>query len=461
MRQVIDSLWTYHILFGAAGVLALVFLWRGLFHDRARGRPRCLRCGYDMQVTGGRACAECGWTARRPNDPLRTRRHARPTVIGLLLLTLTTHGLTGINVRQRIHASGEKWYVAIVPTSGYLLAWPALSEAQRDSAYRRVADGGAWQWQTALVADHLADTLKFTPARVNRSEFDRLVVLLKYTGPRDAALQPLLDAMREKDPVIQQQAALALVAYGPRAEPALTDIITRLGREWYGNDTLDAFAKLAVAIGPLAEARWTDWRDIYRGTAPDQDPYSVWNAARNVGPIMASLNRRRALDEFIDALPRSPVRELAEEHLRQYSRDAEDVRHVQTRLRDCLKHDDWTVRAAAVRLLARLHPVTDETIEAIAPLLMDTHSGPRIEAIAAILCLGRKHVDQAAELLPKYFDPSNGRASMFCDALYFYFHTGRVAEVAVKHVSDIAYGHSNAGIRQSALRIMTMTGYGT
>ena len=61
------------------GIIAMaVMLWfmaRALFADKARGRPRCLRCAHPFVESQGLTCTECGWTARRPGDLLRTRRH--------------------------------------------------------------------------------------------------------------------------------------------------------------------------------------------------------------------------------------------------------------------------------------------------------------------------------------------------------------------------------------------------
>jgi hypothetical protein len=61
------------------GIIAVaVMLWfvvRALFADKARGKPRCLRCAHPFVESQGLTCTECGWTARRPSDLLRTRRH--------------------------------------------------------------------------------------------------------------------------------------------------------------------------------------------------------------------------------------------------------------------------------------------------------------------------------------------------------------------------------------------------
>ena len=73
---------------GVIAVLVAGFIARALFSDRARGRPRCHRCGYDFEGVEGLTCPECGWTARTPADLLRTRRHWFKAIVGVTLLIL-------------------------------------------------------------------------------------------------------------------------------------------------------------------------------------------------------------------------------------------------------------------------------------------------------------------------------------------------------------------------------------
>src|SRR6266478_5076995 len=64
------------ILWSSLGLslgLILVALWAIAIGDRARGRPRCPRCWYDMTGAPSPTCPECGHTARNPGDLLRAR----------------------------------------------------------------------------------------------------------------------------------------------------------------------------------------------------------------------------------------------------------------------------------------------------------------------------------------------------------------------------------------------------
>jgi ribosomal protein L37E len=78
------------------GIIALaVMLWfmiRALFADKARGKPRCLRCGHPFVESQGLTCTECGWTARRPGDLLQTRRHWGKAgfALAVMLISATT-----------------------------------------------------------------------------------------------------------------------------------------------------------------------------------------------------------------------------------------------------------------------------------------------------------------------------------------------------------------------------------
>jgi len=67
--------WQPWVIGGIAVAVMMWFVVRALFADKARGRPRCLRCGHPFIESQGLICTECGWTARRPADLLRTRRH--------------------------------------------------------------------------------------------------------------------------------------------------------------------------------------------------------------------------------------------------------------------------------------------------------------------------------------------------------------------------------------------------
>ncbi len=70
-------------------LLALVlmwYVWRALFGDRPRSGPRCLKCNHPFTESQDLTCVECGWTARRPSDLTKPRRHWFQAVLGVVLL---------------------------------------------------------------------------------------------------------------------------------------------------------------------------------------------------------------------------------------------------------------------------------------------------------------------------------------------------------------------------------------
>ena len=78
--------WQPWVIGGIAATLILWYVYRSLFGDRARGKPRCLRCAHPFTPEQNLVCTECGWTASTSRDLLRTRRHWGKAFLGLLIL---------------------------------------------------------------------------------------------------------------------------------------------------------------------------------------------------------------------------------------------------------------------------------------------------------------------------------------------------------------------------------------
>ncbi len=78
--------WQPWVIGISAVAVMLWFMVRALFGDKARGRPRCLRCAHPFVESQGLTCTECGWTARRADDLLRTRRHWGKAGFALVIL---------------------------------------------------------------------------------------------------------------------------------------------------------------------------------------------------------------------------------------------------------------------------------------------------------------------------------------------------------------------------------------
>lgn len=100
---------TYLWAFSGASGLGALLLLRGVWWDRARGRPRCPRCWYLMIGAPSSRCPECGHLARRERDLYRTRRSRPLIALGALLLLVLPAGLA-VKAYERIaEALKPRW----------------------------------------------------------------------------------------------------------------------------------------------------------------------------------------------------------------------------------------------------------------------------------------------------------------------------------------------------------------
>ncbi len=98
-------------------LLGAVVLHVAAFRDRARGRPRCPKCWYDMTGSRGFVCPECGHDAARPRNLYRTRRHGARVLLGALLI------VSGLSLGA-VPTVQEQGWSALIPTSALMLVLP-------------------------------------------------------------------------------------------------------------------------------------------------------------------------------------------------------------------------------------------------------------------------------------------------------------------------------------------------
>jgi hypothetical protein len=108
------SLW---IVVATSGLMGGVFVWCGLWRDRARGRMRCPRCWYDMSGVINLTCPECGTVHAHTRSLARTRRHWPAVVLGCALLI----GAVAASAAGRIRDG--RW-VRYLPTEALILLTP-------------------------------------------------------------------------------------------------------------------------------------------------------------------------------------------------------------------------------------------------------------------------------------------------------------------------------------------------
>jgi hypothetical protein len=107
--------WLYWTIGGVLALVAIVFAWRAVFRDRARGRFRCPKCWYDLTAPEGAApvlpvtCSECGRVTREARRLDRTRRRWGRVVVALVMVGASC----AIAVYPSVHRNG---WASLVPT---------------------------------------------------------------------------------------------------------------------------------------------------------------------------------------------------------------------------------------------------------------------------------------------------------------------------------------------------------
>lgn len=214
--------WQPWVIGGIAVLVMLRYVVRALFSDRARGRPRCLRCGHPFVESQGLTCTECGWTARRPSDLLRTRRHwgKAATAIAILIVAAVAVRLVAVGGNPLVLLP-SRVLVAVLPIDragisgigpvadilrGRLLG-DALDDRTTAALLARVVvgDGGArptsLAWQSRY--GRLADELRRKFGRPDSPEAAELLALppaIEITVPESwPADQPVPAAMTLRD----------------------------------------------------------------------------------------------------------------------------------------------------------------------------------------------------------------------------------------------------------------------
>lgn len=162
--EFLSTLWFYWIVAGVVGLIGVWLLWRGLWRDRSRGRPRCPKCWYRLDgitdgITDGNTagitdakqinsaafkpvtCSECGKKVVRHRKLFKTRRHWISITLGAVLLLTCWYGTF---VRDRMIKLDEPFEQAIVPTSVWMLAlsrseWPLDTEETLSRVHARTA----------------------------------------------------------------------------------------------------------------------------------------------------------------------------------------------------------------------------------------------------------------------------------------------------------------------------------
>lgn len=124
--------WLFWMGVAAAVALGAGLLAWALFGDRARGRPRCPKCWYDLSKLDSPRCPECGVEfGDNPRSKLRTRRRWKLAGLGAAVMLAVPGALVGREAHQ-------KGFVPSLPNKVLirLLPWPDAVETLREVAAR-------------------------------------------------------------------------------------------------------------------------------------------------------------------------------------------------------------------------------------------------------------------------------------------------------------------------------------
>lgn len=139
----IPGQWAYVLAACVLLLLAAGALARGWFYDRAKGRPRCRRCGYPVVPGNARdvaeaveqaarsktkkpgwSCPECGWSPKRVKDLARTRRSRRWLFVSVLFVLAACTTWYTIHVQYRRITLQEPLPTAMTPTMWWIAMLP-------------------------------------------------------------------------------------------------------------------------------------------------------------------------------------------------------------------------------------------------------------------------------------------------------------------------------------------------
>ncbi|GEM_PF-5855472 len=147
---------TLGVLLALAG---LALLYRSLLHDRSRGRRRCPKCWYDLRASDSLTCPECGYTAKRERQLLKTRRWWRWATISTVVLFAAATLLLWPKVRR-----DGLW--SVTPTTVLVLIVPWIDNTSVISEISG-RDGEFWGWQKRWLIVQLERHIEQYPDHVS------------------------------------------------------------------------------------------------------------------------------------------------------------------------------------------------------------------------------------------------------------------------------------------------------
>lgn len=280
--------WMLWILTALVGLVGFILAFRGLFGDRAKGRPYCWKCRYDMANISTLTCPECGHVHMSRKHLFKTRRYYKRFAVGALLFMVALHCHTGPEVQKRRSLLGEKWWESVTPTTVWIVMLPELGEERLDflegrlqlihdeiwTGFRVVGedttfyDPDYWfvvdpiilrdQWQAGLLARSLQRILQQpqpmgTTAASGTTKHEELrdrVFRMMISLRRQVDLIPAcIELAKDPSETIRRDALLAMSMRREDAQRVMPALLTALD-----DPDMDVRAAACQALGHLGRA---------------------------------------------------------------------------------------------------------------------------------------------------------------------------------------------------------------
>ncbi|MEX2212569.1 MAG: hypothetical protein WD768_00480 [Phycisphaeraceae bacterium] len=219
--------WTFWFGAGAATLLGVWLLWRGLLRDRSRGQPRCPRCWYNLSgavqtdgIFSPHACPECGRIVKSQRQLHRTRRRWWVAILGVAMLIATWYSF---EVRHRMNYYEESFTSALVPTTALLFVMPRDAETfkyvdrllrgDRSNWKSRNAarEDDLWDWQRRLLVRSLAKSTRIDDVDLVDEVDQWLEWLADEEGIGPTVADHYLAWLNDSDKKIQKRGAIGIL----------------------------------------------------------------------------------------------------------------------------------------------------------------------------------------------------------------------------------------------------------
>jgi hypothetical protein len=416
--------WLLPVIGNTLMIAGTMVLFWGLAADRARGRARCPRCWYDMSGASGLVCPECGRDAKRPTRLLRTRRHWRLAMLGLVLLLLGSARFAETWIRR-----GQWWNH--IPTRALIYAIPWAKTANSryiDEFQSRII---RHDYDSVLFFNGRQPLPRIAPMPENNRRLLRSRVLEALTRPAHPAREELfailpdlleqadsqnarpilLSGLADTNPMVQYCSAIASQRITIDDRKAFVDSALSIASGWRGagypgsaqQELLAEAATLMTLLDPKDPRIVPALMNLLTVPEGPKD-YIVhravfWALAR-VGPdAKAALPAIRPAPDYEPWNGHDPLTRYAVLMIEGTWGGRRDV------LLAMLRETPWLFRSFAAKELGK-DPPDDASVSAVRTALADQMTWVRLDAAESLLAWNR-HAAEALDLIYRELKSGN------------------------------------------------------